>query len=414
MKTADPELMRAINRFHVLDAIRRHGSVSRTEICEQTDLSSTTVSAITASLLDDGLIVTRALGGIRAVQRGRPRVMLELNPQAARVAGVRIAPQRIICVVTDFQGDVLAELVTPVRVDRQAAEVIADLVDDGVRRCVADAGLTLAEVNNLCVALPGVVEHATGVVRHSPILRERDVAFGAAMLARLNLPTLIESDANAAAVAEHWFRRSRDADDFLVVTAEHALGLAVMHEGTLFRGARGISFSLGDLVVGTFGGGQSADARLADVASLPAILAPLHQEPGFHEAMQVGAGLAVALKRQQEADAELADAVARAGEALGIAIANLITLFAPPRVVLAGSSFAFGEPLLRELRAALACSLPPWLSTIAEVVVDEIDDVGWARGAAGAALRELYGAPWGTTGPVRPRVQIKAEDGANG
>ena len=291
MKTADPELMRAINRFHVLDAIRRSGSVSRTEICEQTDLSSTTVSAITASLLDDGLIVTRALGGIRATQRGRPRVMLELNPEAARVAGVRIAAQRIICVVTDFQGDVLAELATPVRVDRQPAEVIADLVDDGVRRCVADAGLTLADVKSLCVALPGVVEHAAGVVRHSPILRERDVAFGAAMLARLNLPTLVESDANAAAIAEHWFRQCRDADDFLVVTAEHALGLAVLHDGALFRGARGISFSLGDLVVGTFGGGQSADSRLADVASLPAILAPLHQEPGFTRRCRSAPGL---------------------------------------------------------------------------------------------------------------------------
>ena len=129
--------------------------------------------------------------------------------------------------------------------------------------------------------------------------------------------------------------------------------------------------------------------------------------------MQVGAGLTVALKRQEAADAVLADAVARAGEALGIAIANLITLFAPPRVILAGSVFAFGEPLLRELRAALACSLPPWLSTISDVVVDEIDDVGWARGAAGAALRELYGAPWGTTGPARPRMHIKG-DGADG
>jgi predicted NBD/HSP70 family sugar kinase len=411
MKTADPELMRAINRFHVLDAIRRSASISRTEICEQTDLSSTTVSAITASLLDDGLIVTRALGDIRASQRGRPRVMLELNPDAARVVGVKIGPQRIVYAVTDFQGDVLAELATPVRVDRQPADVIADLVDDGVRRCVADAGLTLAAVKRLCVALPGVVEHATGIVRHSPILRERDVAFGAAMLARLRLPTLVESDANAAAVAEHWFRRCREADDFLVVTAEHALGLGVMHGGTLFRGARGISFSLGDLVVGTFGGGQSADARLADVASLPAILAALQAEPGFAEAMQVGAGLAVALKRQEAADDALAHAVARAGEALGIAIANLITLFAPPRVVLAGSTFAFGERLLRELRAALAWSLPPWLSTISEIVVDEIDDVAWARGAAGAALRELYGAPWGTTGPARPRLHGKAEDG---
>ena len=47
MKTADPEFMRAINRFHVMDAIRRHGPISRVEIADRTDLSPMTVSAIT-------------------------------------------------------------------------------------------------------------------------------------------------------------------------------------------------------------------------------------------------------------------------------------------------------------------------------------------------------------------------------
>src|SRR5579875_523946 len=178
MKTADPELMRAINRFHVLDAIRRGGSISRTEISACTDLSSTTVSAITASLLDDGLITTRSIGDIRSAQRGRPRVMLELNPDAARVVGVKIGPCRIVAVVTNFQGDIVASLAMPVRVNRQPADVIADLVEDGVRRCIADAGLTMAAINSTCVALPGVVEHGSGIVRHSPILGERNVAVG--------------------------------------------------------------------------------------------------------------------------------------------------------------------------------------------------------------------------------------------
>ena len=38
MKTADPEFMRAINRFHVMDAIRRFGPIARVEICERTEL----------------------------------------------------------------------------------------------------------------------------------------------------------------------------------------------------------------------------------------------------------------------------------------------------------------------------------------------------------------------------------------
>ena len=72
MKTADPELMRAINRFHVMDAIRRFGPVSRVEISGLTELSATTVSAITAALLDDRLIVPLHVGALRDAAAAGP------------------------------------------------------------------------------------------------------------------------------------------------------------------------------------------------------------------------------------------------------------------------------------------------------------------------------------------------------
>src|SRR5215217_7346044 len=141
MKTADPELMRAINRFHIMDAIRRLGPISRVEISAQTDLSPTTVSAITASLLDDGLIVPRQVAPAPDQLRGRPRIMLELNPGAATVCGAKLAPNQITVAVTNFQADVLNSVSVPIRVDRQPGSVIVDLVEDAVRRCVEDAGL---------------------------------------------------------------------------------------------------------------------------------------------------------------------------------------------------------------------------------------------------------------------------------
>ena len=143
MKTADPELMRAINRFHVMDAIRRFGPMSRVEISQLTELSSTTVSAITAALLDDRLIVPLQLGAVRDAGRGRPRVMLKLNPDAAHVVGVKLAHDQITVAVTNFCADILRLLALPIRIDRQTASVIGDLVEDGVRRCVSDAGLDI-------------------------------------------------------------------------------------------------------------------------------------------------------------------------------------------------------------------------------------------------------------------------------
>lgn len=398
MKTADPELMRAINRFHVLDTIRRKGPIARVEIGEQTDLSPTTVSAITAALIEDGLISVQHEGDIRNAGRGRPRVMLTLNPDAARVVGAKIASNRLVFVVTNFQGDVLAGLTLPVRVDRQPIEVIADLVEDGVRRCVLDAGLALSEIKTVALSLPGIVEHGSGRVRASRILSDSDVSLTETMRARLSVDTIVESDANAITMGEHWFGRARDLDDCVLVAMEESLGLGVLHDGQLFRGARQLSLTLGDMMMGA---GPDNAVKLSDIAGEQAILNGEHGDPRMREAIRMGQGMSRVRGLIEEGDNALRDAAGRAGAALGIAIANLVSLFAPPRVILVGSALALGDHLLDPLREAFARAIPASLSNVAEIVIDNVGDELWARGAAAVALGELYGSPWGTTGPAR-------------
>ncbi len=394
MKTADPEFMRAINRFHVMDAIRRFGPISRVEIAARTDLSPTTVSAITSALLDDGLIVPRAVGAVRDTTRGRPRVMLELNPDAASVVGARLAPDQITVAVTNFRADVVKTLSLPIRVDRQPVAVIADLVEDGVRRCVADAGLTMKAINGVCVGLPGVVESSSGRCRQSPIFRERDVPFGEEVSARLGIAVTVDSDVNLVALAEHWFGHGIGLDDFLVVSVEHNLGLGIMHRGELFRGADGLSPDLGDFLV-----------HLPDADSLPTRLLDLISDAMAEDDAVPRPAL---LGNGGTGHTTLANdvggaAMQLAGDALGFAIANLITLFAPPKVILTGSALSTSHRLLTPLRAAVLRFTPPSLADVAMIVVRDFGDDIWARGAAAMSLRDLYGAPWSSTGPARPQ-----------
>jgi predicted NBD/HSP70 family sugar kinase len=398
MKTADPELMRAINRFHVLDTIRRHGPLARIEISEHTELSSTTVSAITASLIDDGLIAPRHVGDIRNGGRGRPRVMLELNPGAARVVGAKVSGSRLVFAVTNFQGDVLAELVLPVRVDRQPPDVIADLIEDGVRRCAVDAGLALEEISTVAIAVPGVVEHGTGCVRSSPIFQGGGVMIAEAVRQRLGRPTIVEGEANAIAMAEHWFGHGRAFDDFVLVSLEQSLGLGVMHGGQLFRGARGLSLNLGEMMLAAR---PQAEARLLAHAGEMALSAAVSDDGRLRDVIRLGGGMARLRELIDAGDNQLGAAAAAAGEALGVAIGNLVGLFAPPRVILVGSALVLGDHLLASLRSALAAALPPALEGVAELIIDPAGDEVWARGAAAIALCELYGAPWSTTGPAR-------------
>lgn len=399
MKTADPELMRAINRFHVLDTIRRAGAISRVEIGEYTQLSATTISAITGALIEDELITPHHEGDLRSsgTGRGRPRVKLTLNAGAARVVGAKIATNGLAFVVSDFEGQPLAELKLPLRADRLALAVLADLVEDGVRRCVHDAGLTLGEINSVALALPGVIEHGSGRVRSSPIFRDTDVQLTETIGQRLGVPTIAESDANAVALGEHWFGRARDCDDFLVVAVENGLGLAVMHGGQLFRGARELSLDLGQMMLG---GQNGSYHRLLDLAGDDAILCGGQGDIRLREAVHLGRPMTHVRRLIEQGNPDLAQAVHRAGEALGIAIANLVGLFAPPRVILAGANLALGPHLLDPLRTSFDRSVTPSLREISEIIIDEAGDELWARGAAAVALGELYGSPWGSTGPA--------------
>jgi predicted NBD/HSP70 family sugar kinase len=408
MKTADPELMRAINRFLVMDAIRRSGSISRVEISEQTELSPTTVSAITAALLEDGLILPRQVAPAPDQVRGRPRIMLELNPGAASVCGAKLAPDKITIAVTNFQADVLGTVSIPIRVDRQPASVILDLVEDGVRSCIEAAGMLVEDINSLCLGVPGIVERASGICRYSPIFSERDLRLGLDLQQRLNVPTSVDSDVNLITLAEQWFGHGRDLSDFLVVSIEHAIGLGIVHAGELFRGANGLSPDLGDLIVSPNGsiGNGSRPGRLSGIASTAAILsaaADLARGTPQERLLRGTRGMEHAVSLAQAGDERISKIFEEAGRALGIAIANLITLFAPPKVILAGSALHAGDLLLKPLRNAVRAATPETIAGVTEIVVHESGDDTWARGAAALTLRELYGAPWGTTGPAKKR-----------
>ena len=103
----------------------------------------------------------------------------------------------------------------------------------------------IADISGVCVGLPGVVERAAGVCRQSPIFHERDVPFGPHLSERLGVPASIDSDVDLVTLAEHWFGQARDLNDFLVVNVERSLGLGILHNGDLFRGANGLSPDLG-------------------------------------------------------------------------------------------------------------------------------------------------------------------------
>ena len=84
------EALREANRLRVVDALRREGTASRTDLVRITGLSRTTITTLVGDLQSRGLVIEDADGHERPEKpgRGRPPVLLRLAPPAGAAVGV--------------------------------------------------------------------------------------------------------------------------------------------------------------------------------------------------------------------------------------------------------------------------------------------------------------------------------------
>jgi predicted NBD/HSP70 family sugar kinase len=111
------------------------------------------------------------------------------------------------------------------------------------------------------------------------------------------------------------------------------------------------------------------------------------------------------VQRAQQGDAGLAPLFDRAGAMLGLAIANVVNLLNPPRIILTGEGLRAGDLLRKPLLAALETQALPALREAMEITFHPWGDEMWARGAAAIVLRRIYEAPWNDALANRPEEE---------
>jgi predicted NBD/HSP70 family sugar kinase len=195
----------------VLDRIQLADGISRVEIAELTGLTPQTVSGIVRRLIDEGIVRE---DGTRMSTGGKPRTVLQINPDAGRAVGVHFDPARLTGVVVDLLGRplVMRQRPTPPRADPEAiTAAMAQLVDD----VLVAAGVARDRVLGLGLAAPGPIDHAVGEIVAPPQLHNWARVPLKRMLAdATGLPVSLDNDATAAAVGERWAGAGRGVANF--------------------------------------------------------------------------------------------------------------------------------------------------------------------------------------------------------
>lgn len=378
------QLLRAINRAAILNTIKAHGAIARTEIADRTGLSRATVTTLTASLIQDGLIVEQQEGASRG---GRRPILLALEPTGAKVIGIKLAEDDATLALADLKAEITHQHVITLG-PRDPGAVSAQIAD-GVRDLLRTAHVPPRRLLGVGVGVSGVVDTKAGICRSSPLNDWHDVPFAHLLEQELDCMVQLDNNVNTLTLVEQLYGAGQHVNNFLVITVGRGVGLGIVANGQIVRGATGGAGEFGHTVVDPLGFACKCGNR----GCLETFVADtwLVRRAQMHGLAVDDPGTLDALAAAGDALAE--DIFAQAGAVLGRSVANLVNLFNPSLIIISGEGVRAGDRLFRPMRDAMQQHMFGQLAQTVEVCIEPLTDATWARGAASLVLETLFSVP---------------------
>ncbi|MCU1684821.1 MAG: family transcriptional regulator [Amycolatopsis sp.] len=360
----------------VFTMVLTQGPISRVDVARSTGLSSAAVTKAARPLIEAGYL--EELPGVERKVAGAGRLASPLAVRAERESfiGIKVTGDEVIGVLTDLRAD--ARAIRRLRpaggevgsVVAAIADVVADLDADG--RC-----------GRIGIAISGDVDRAGGKVRYSPFLGWRDVPLAELVEDATGLIATVENDVKALAMASHWFGDGVGADTFALVTVGSGIGCALVIDGRLVAGARGVAGEIGHIPVG---GGEPPCACggrgcVEAIASEHAIVTKARAVTG-----RLRLEMSDAIDLAHGGDEGVRTVFAEAGHAIGLGLAAMVNLVGPERVVVSGEGLAAYDLFEEHLRTAFESQA--FGSAACPLIVRPLPFEEWARGAAAVSIQE--------------------------
>lgn len=284
--------------------------------------------------------------------KGPTAVLYELNPRAGWVVGLDVGRDRVRAAIADLTGEVVARSDDRAHA-RSSASLIAQL-GEIAHRLAAEAGIRWKQVTVAVVGSPGVFEPTRGklALAHNLPGWGRD-GLAEAVQRELGTKVSFENDVNLATLGERWRGLGKDVTDFVYLHVGTGVGMGLVLNGELFRGATGAAGEVGYLPLGALDPhgatvrrrgaleGELGAAGVVAAARAEGMRPPLTPRRIFDAARS---GDAAALR--------VAGVVARR---IALAIASIVPVIDPELVILGGGVGRNGDllldPVVHELEA---------------------------------------------------------------
>lgn len=269
----------------------------------------------------------------------------------------------------------------PSHVLERMVKIITVLRERNADREVAGAG----------VGVPGQVLVEEGLLVEAPNLKDwHNIHVADEMQKRLDIPVIVDNDANVAALGEYRYGAGKGCRNMLMVTLGTGVGGGLILNGEVYRGAAGGAGEFGHIVVRRGGAVCTCGRRGCVEAYVGSggILRILREKlDAGEESLLRDRDTDILTPKDISRAAEQGDRTARrvlaeAGEWLSVGIGSVANLLNIERAVIGGGVSAAGDLILKPLQEALP-------ETALKVSLDSLEVVpaqlGNKAGLAGAA-----------------------------
>jgi predicted NBD/HSP70 family sugar kinase len=398
-KNADRFLIRSINQSVLLNLIRANGPISRPQLATLSGLSQVTVIKITNALIDRHLVLEKDYAESTG---GRRAGLLEINPEGGFAVGLIPQQYSLNAVILNLNSDLVYSQQWNITLRDNYPQAI-DLFVQCIEELFSNSGIPREKIIGVGLGMGGLIDAERGCCIDSWMMNWRNVEISRPLEARLGIPAFLDNDVNCLAIYEKLFGQGLPYHHFLVVAIGGGVGLGIVINDDIYRGAFGGAGEFGHTAVATEGrrcacGNHGClEAYISDSGIVKNYLEYVHTTTySLEKGIQEPTAFEV-VERARNGDEAAIAAFQRAGILLGVSLANLVNIFNPECIVLSGpntdASMLAGDLLLEPMRQAFKQHLFSQIGKDLHFIVERLGFESWARGAGSLVLSHFFASP---------------------
>jgi predicted NBD/HSP70 family sugar kinase len=376
--TSTPPMLRQISVRAAMEILLHEGSTSRADLAKKTGLSKQTMSEVIRTLEESGWVRAK---GVVSGKVGRSAVTYEVVPDAGYVVGIDLGATTIRIAIVDIMGNIIQEI--EAGCDDHAGEDLLQHVSRLVDLHLKKAKIPHSKMLLAAVATPGVIDPETGTLSLAPNMSDiggMDIVKKLQEVLRCNV--VIENDINAAVIGESWKGSGIGLDTVALISLGTGIGLGILVNGKLMRGAKGAAGEISYLPFG-------ADPYHADSLERGALecaisargIVERYADAGFHlTARDI-------LVRAEQGEQRAFETVRETARLSALLITSVDAILDPQKIILGGN--VGRHPLMVRL---IQEALPACTRRAIVVQASALASRSTLMGAVAIALNQVHNA----------------------